>query len=153
MRSVVVPVLTALVLAGTSACSAFSDGQETADGDGVRVATGFYPLQFVAERVGGDLVSVENLTVPGQEPHDLELTIKETAALAEADLVLFDPQTVRECEPEMVNDLPGNEKRLIQRAIGVKTTMVNGQILVQEGEHTGAFPGRVLGNRNGHASI
>ena len=70
-----------------------------------------------------------------------------------ADLVLFDPQTVRECEPEMVNDLPGNEKRLIQRAIGVKTTMVNGQILVQEGEHTGAFPGRVLGTRNGHASI
>ena len=71
-----------------------------------------------------------------------------------ADLVLFDPQTVRECEPEMVNDLPGGEKRLIQRAIGVKTTMVNGAILVQDGEHTGAFPGRVLRNHhNGHASL
>jgi len=70
-----------------------------------------------------------------------------------ADLVLFDPQTVRECEPEMVNDLPGGEKRLIQRAIGVKTTMVNGAILVQDGEHTGAFPGRVLRNHhNGHPS-
>jgi len=34
-----------------------------------------------------------------------------------ADLVLFDPETVRECEPEMVNDLPGGEKRLIQRAL------------------------------------
>jgi len=65
-----------------------------------------------------------------------------------ADLVLFDPQTVRECEPEMVNDLPGGEKRLIQRAIGVKTTMVNGAILVQDDEHTGAFPGRVLRNHN-----
>jgi N-acyl-D-amino-acid deacylase len=71
-----------------------------------------------------------------------------------ADLVLFDPQTVRECEPEMVNDLPGGEKRLIQRAIGVKTTMVNGAILVQDGEHTGAFPGRVLKNyNNDHASV
>ncbi len=71
-----------------------------------------------------------------------------------ADLVLFDPQTVRECEPEMVNDLPGGEKRLIQRAIGVKTTMVNGAILVQDGEHTGAFPGRVLRNHhNGHPSL
>ncbi|MGZ9257260.1 MAG: N-acyl-D-amino-acid deacylase family protein [Candidatus Binatia bacterium] len=71
-----------------------------------------------------------------------------------ADLVLFDPQTVRECEPEMVNDLPGGEKRLIQRATGVKTTMVNGAILVQDGEHTGAFPGRVLRNHhNGHASL
>ena len=63
-----------------------------------------------------------------------------------ADLVLFDPQTVRECEPEMVNDLPGGEKRLIQRATGVKMTMVNGNVLVQDGEHTGAFPGRVLRN-------
>ncbi len=71
-----------------------------------------------------------------------------------ADLVLFDPQTIRECEPEMVNDLPGGEKRLIQRAIGVKTTMVNGAILVQDGEHTGAFPGRVLKNyNNDHASV
>lgn len=72
-----------------------------------------------------------------------------------ADLVLFDPQTVRECEPEMVNDLPGGEKRLIQRAIGVKTTMVNGAILVQDGEHTGMFPGRVLRNHNnnGRASL
>ena len=63
-----------------------------------------------------------------------------------ADLVLFDPQTVRECEPEMVNDLPGGEKRLIQRALGVKMTMVNGAVLVEDGEHTGVFPGRVLGN-------
>jgi hypothetical protein len=35
-------------------------------------------------------------------------------------MVLFDPETVRECEPEMVNDLPGEKKRLIQRALGVK---------------------------------
>ncbi len=71
-----------------------------------------------------------------------------------ADLVLFDPQTVRECEPEMVNDLPGGEKRLIQRAVGVKMTMVNGAILVQDGEHTGAFPGRVLRNyNNGRATL
>jgi zinc transport system substrate-binding protein len=90
MRSVVVPVLTAVVLAGTSACSAFSDGQGTADDDGVRVATGFYPLQFVAERVGGELVSVENLTVPGKEPHDLELTIAETASIARADVVIYE---------------------------------------------------------------
>jgi zinc transport system substrate-binding protein len=90
MRSVVVPVLTALVLAGTSACSAFSEDDGAADDGGVRVATGFYPLQYVAERVGGDLVTVDNLTVPGTEPHDLELTIHETAAIAQSDLVVFE---------------------------------------------------------------
>jgi N-acyl-D-amino-acid deacylase len=66
-----------------------------------------------------------------------------------ADLVLFDPETVRECEPEMVNDLPGGEKRLIQRASGVKMTIVNGAVLVEDGEHTGAYPGRVLGSGTG----
>jgi N-acyl-D-aspartate/D-glutamate deacylase len=63
-----------------------------------------------------------------------------------ADLVLFNPDTVRECEPEMVSDLPGGEKRLIQRAIGIKMTVVNGKVLVEDGEHTGVFPGRVLGS-------
>ena len=61
------------------------------------------------------------------------------------DLALFDPATVRECEPEMANDLPGGERRLVQKAVGVKMTVVNGQILTEDGEHTGALPGRVLG--------
>lgn len=63
-----------------------------------------------------------------------------------ADLVLFDPDTVADCEPEMVNDLPGGEKRLIQKAKGIHTTLVNGEILITNGEHTGALPGRVLGS-------
>jgi N-acyl-D-aspartate/D-glutamate deacylase len=63
-----------------------------------------------------------------------------------ADLVVFDPATVRECEPEMVDDLPGGEKRLIQKAVGVKMTVVNGAVLTEDGEHTGGYPGRVLGN-------
>ena len=68
-----------------------------------------------------------------------------------ADLVVFDPATVRECDPEMVSDLPGGEKRLIQNAKGIETTIVNGEVLVSKGEHTGALPGKVLGNGNGAA--
>lgn len=69
-----------------SGCSALS-GQDT---QGVQVATAFYPLQFVAERVSGTLASVDNLTQPGKEPHDLELTIGETANVALADLVVYE---------------------------------------------------------------
>jgi N-acyl-D-aspartate/D-glutamate deacylase len=68
-----------------------------------------------------------------------------------ADLVLFDPATVRECEPEMVSDLPGGEKRLIQKAVGVEMAIVNGEVLVAKGDHTGALPGKVLGGGNGAA--
>ena len=67
-----------------------------------------------------------------------------------ADLCIFDPATIRECDPEMVQDLPGNEKRFIQKATGIEMTIVNGEVLVDKGNHTGALPGSVLGSGNGH---
>src|SRR6187551_1670949 len=78
-------LVTALVLAATG-CAAFSDDA----GGRVRVVAGFYPLAFVARRVGGDDTRVTNLTQPGQEPHDLSLSIKETADVEDADLVIFE---------------------------------------------------------------
>ena len=54
---------------------------------GTSVVTSFYPLQYVAQRIAGDHADVTNLTQPGQEPHDLELTVRQTAELADADVV------------------------------------------------------------------
>lgn len=76
--------LGSLVLATTS-CSAFSDAQVA----GIQVAAAFYPLEYVAERVAGQNADIVGLTTPGKEPHDLELTTKETADLATADLVVY----------------------------------------------------------------
>lgn len=53
------------------------------------VVASFYPLAWVTERVAGDNWAVTNLTTPGGEPHDLELSIGSTAALADADLVVY----------------------------------------------------------------
>ncbi|HET6562145.1 MAG TPA: metal ABC transporter substrate-binding protein [Marmoricola sp.] len=58
-------------------------------GDGISVVTSIYPLTFVAERVGGDHVDVTQLTEPGQEPHDLELGVQQTAELTDADLLVY----------------------------------------------------------------
>ncbi|MDQ1306067.1 MAG: zinc transport system substrate-binding protein [Actinomycetota bacterium] len=57
----------------------------------LKVVTAFYPLQYAAEQVGGDQVTVTNLTPPGVEPHDLELTPAQVAEIQNADLVLFVP--------------------------------------------------------------
>jgi len=58
--------------------------------DGIlRVMTSFYPLQFVAERVGGVHVQVSNLTAAGAEPHDVELSARDLVAMREADVVLY----------------------------------------------------------------
>lgn len=63
-----------------------------------------------------------------------------------ADVVVFDPATINTVAPEYVQDLPGNEKRMIQRASGVHHTLVNGQVVIENGAVAGAYPGQVLRN-------
>lgn len=66
-----------------AACGAGS----SADGR-ISVVAGFYPLEYVAGQVGGDHVRVTNLTAPGVEPHDLELTARQVAEVSDADLAV-----------------------------------------------------------------
>ncbi len=61
-----------------------------------------------------------------------------------ADVVVFDPASFRALPRETVADLPGGGRRIIQRAEGVRAVLVNGQVLLEDGRHTGAMPGRVL---------
>ena len=53
------------------------------------VVTAFYPIQEAARRVGGRSVNVVNLTPPGAEPHDLELTPDGVEQIQSADVVLY----------------------------------------------------------------
>jgi zinc transport system substrate-binding protein len=65
-------------------------GDSEAEGSGRRdVVAAFYPLAFAAEQVGGDSVRVTNLTPPGAEPHDVELSVRDVERVREADLVLY----------------------------------------------------------------
>jgi N-acyl-D-aspartate/D-glutamate deacylase len=61
-----------------------------------------------------------------------------------ADLAVFDPQTVKPRMPEVVHDLPAGAKRLKQTADGILCTVVGGQVLLENNEHSGATPGRLL---------
>jgi N-acyl-D-aspartate/D-glutamate deacylase len=47
-------------------------------------------------------------------------------------------------EPTVVNDLPAGARRLRQKATGFHASIVNGQAVLRDGEHTGAHPGRLL---------
>jgi zinc transport system substrate-binding protein len=76
-------ILAALAVGAAGACSTAETG------GGPQIVTGFYPLQFVAEQVGGDGVKVTNLAPPGAEPHDLELSPRQVASIAGADLVVY----------------------------------------------------------------
>ncbi|MEO5653979.1 MAG: metal ABC transporter substrate-binding protein [Marmoricola sp.] len=72
-----------LVLTGPLAACSTSGA-----GEGLQVVTGFYPLQYVAQRVAGTDATVTNLTRPGVEPHDTELSPRQVADVAQADVVV-----------------------------------------------------------------
>jgi N-acyl-D-amino-acid deacylase len=61
-----------------------------------------------------------------------------------ADFVVFDPNTIAAEMPEVVDDLPAGARRLVQRTRGIAATVVNGEVLLRDGKHTGALPGRLL---------
>ncbi len=82
-------VLIGLLLLFTTGCAAFSDDAGSAE-DGVQVTAAFYPLQYVTQRVAGDHATVDNLTQPGFEPHDLELTVADTGKIVDSDLVVYE---------------------------------------------------------------
>jgi zinc transport system substrate-binding protein len=81
MRTILGCALLATLVAGCGGTSA-SHGKRS-------VVAAFYPLAFVAENVGGSSVDVHNLTPPGAEPHDIELTPQDVARIERADFVLY----------------------------------------------------------------
>ena len=61
-----------------------------------------------------------------------------------ADLNVFDPETITPELPIVATDLPGGAKRLVQKASGIRATIVAGQVVLDQGAPTGALPGRLL---------
>jgi zinc transport system substrate-binding protein len=80
-RTVLIIFVAAGLLAGCGSGSA-SSGKQT-------LVAAFYPLAYAAERVGGARYAVDNLTPPGAEPHDLELSARTVARIESADVVLY----------------------------------------------------------------
>ena len=84
-----VPFLSAFALTACSTGSPSASGGTASDGESLKVMASFYPLQYVTEQVGGDLVQVDSLTPPGTEPHDLELSPASVAAVESSSVVVY----------------------------------------------------------------
>jgi N-acyl-D-aspartate/D-glutamate deacylase len=63
-----------------------------------------------------------------------------------ADLVVFDPDTVAPLKEDVVHDFPANGWRMRELAEGIHYTVVNGEVLLEKGQHTGSHPGKVIRN-------
>ena len=64
-----------------------------------------------------------------------------------ADVLLFEEGRVRPCLPTVESDLPGGARRLVQKAEGIRATIVNGAVTLENGEPTGNYAGEVLKGR------
>ena len=81
-------VLTSAALAALLAAGCGADASSAPDGR-TDIVAGFYPLAFAAAELGGDSVEVTNLTPPGAEPHDVELSVRDVERVRDSDLVLY----------------------------------------------------------------
>jgi zinc transport system substrate-binding protein len=95
----VASLLTASLLTG---CRPLDSGRPT-------VVTSFYPLYFLAEDVAGRYNDVVDLTPPGVEPHEYELTVRQVAQIDEARLGFFEKGVAPSVDQAMANDSPDHQ--------------------------------------------
>ncbi|MCM2414229.1 metal ABC transporter substrate-binding protein [Streptomyces sp. RKAG290] len=128
-----------LGLTALSACSA-SDAAGHKSGDRLDVVASFYPMQFLAERIGGSHVSVSTLTKPGQEPHDLELSPRQIGGLSDAGLIVY----LKGIQPAVDDAVELSESKHTVDAAGLTTLEDHGTEAGGEEhahEHEGDEPG------------
>ncbi len=81
-------VLICAVMTALAGCGGGSDTSASKE-QRRSVVVAFYPLEFAAKRIGGDTVDVRNLTPPGSEPHDVELSARDVERIRSADVVFY----------------------------------------------------------------
>ncbi|MGW7451447.1 metal ABC transporter substrate-binding protein [Streptomyces sp. NPDC054787] len=148
-RLIPTAALAGAVALGATALTACSATSATAAKDGkVGVTASFYPLQFLAEQIGKDHVKVDSLTKPGVEPHDLEITPKQTAKLGEADVVLY----LKTLQPAVDKAVAQSGVKNVVDAATLTTLEVHGSDPghAEEGEHHEGEEHAAEGHDHGH---
>lgn len=133
LRAVAAIGAAGLVMAGCGGGETGSDGRFT-------IVTGVYPLEWLATEIGGDAVDVVNLTEPGAEPHDLELTPRQVGEVSKAGLALY----VKGMQPAVDQAI---EQQAGDRAFDVADVVELREISGEHGEEHGHEHG---GEEHGH---
>ena len=116
------------LLAAAACASTGSAGTPTRTTGQLRIVAAFYPLQFITQRVVGEHATVVNLTQPGAEPHDLELTPRQVASLTTANLVIYE----KGFQPDVDEAVGQSENREVidtTTVVSLRPLMTNGDDL------------------------
>ncbi|MFJ9712597.1 metal ABC transporter substrate-binding protein [Streptomyces sp. NPDC101234] len=115
--------VTALGMATLTACGGDATAARTGKFD---VVASFYPMAFLADRIGGSHVHVTSLTSPGQEPHDLEISPKQIVQIEKSDAVVY-----------LKNLQPSVDDAVAQSSVGTKVDAASLTTLEQHGNEVG----------------
>jgi N-acyl-D-aspartate/D-glutamate deacylase len=110
-----------------------------------------YPTYLIKhwarERTRGPKIPIEFLVHAQTQRNARALGMFDRGALVpgmKADINVIDFDELDLSAPQVVNDLPAGGRRLVQKATGYVATMVNGQVVMEEGVSTGALPGQLV---------
>ena len=119
--------MAALIIAALtlSACSSGAPGKNSTGQ--LTVVTSFYPLQFATEQIGGTHIAVTNLTRPGAEPHDIELTTQDVATVSEAGLVIYE-KGLQSAVDKAVESQAGNRGLDVAPAANLSLKLASGTV-------------------------
>jgi zinc transport system substrate-binding protein len=116
MRTIIVLILAA---AGMSAAC----GGDDAGGTRTEVAAAFYPLAFATETIAGPTAEVTNMTPPGVEPHDVELSVRDVERIRSADVVFL---LGAEFQPALEDAAEGADGEVVDLLGGVELLRTGG---------------------------
>jgi zinc transport system substrate-binding protein len=117
-----------LAIIAAAALLAGCGGSDDGGGGRTDVVAAFYPLAWAAEQIGGNSVSVRNLTPPGAEPHDVELSARDVERIREADVVFY-----------LGDDFQPGVQDAVDGASGTTIDVLEGQQLTGSAEDGGGL--------------
>ena len=145
-RSVPLIAVRALVLGGLLGCSSANSTSAPEQANRLRVAVAFYPIEEIVRSVGGVDVEVIDLTPPGSEPHDLELTAQTASELQDASMVFFLGRGFQPGVEKALESLPESAQR-VDLLKGIPLLPVTDQLAGTQGEVEGET---IDGDRDPH---
>ncbi|MDO8749716.1 MAG: zinc ABC transporter substrate-binding protein [Dehalococcoidia bacterium] len=122
-----------LATAALSLASCATPARKTPISPKVTVVATFYPLQYLAQRIGGDRVEVTSLVPPGVEPHDFEPSPQNMAAVQRADIFLYNGAGLEPWADRVVAALPANGPAAVKATQGLALRNVTGNGDSKEG--------------------
>ncbi|WP_226659935.1 metal ABC transporter substrate-binding protein [Pseudalkalibacillus hwajinpoensis] len=93
--------------------------EESGSNDKLTIYTTLYPLEYFAERIGGDNVTAESIVPPGSDAHSFEPTTRTMTELAEADLFIYNGAGMEGFADAAKDTLANEDVMILESAEGI----------------------------------